>query len=233
MKKPISNEFSFGTVCSTVPACKRGFTLIELLVVIAIIAILAAMLLPALSAARERAKDANCKSNLKQIAIKWALYWDDYKGYCPDENSSLWPRDVLLAYSFEDENASGRERYKYYICPSESNDLSYSYTTNYWVLPKVAPRKNQTEKQKGKYPEGILNVYGLNHPDKHLITMGTKSGSPTVSAYNNNPDRFRHNGYVNEHYLDGHVEGHTQQEWANISNGDGVDYNRYWKFCLK
>jgi len=65
---------------------RQAFTLIELLVVVAIIAILAAMLLPALSAAREKARRAACTTNLKQVATAVDAYLGDYNGYYPS-----WP----------------------------------------------------------------------------------------------------------------------------------------------
>ncbi|OQA85659.1 MAG: putative major pilin subunit [Lentisphaerae bacterium ADurb.Bin242] len=81
---------------------KNGFTLIELLIVIAIIAILAALLLPALNKARQTAQRITCVNNLKQVSYAFSNYAEDYKGqgpYYEGRNSSyLWNKQSLYGY---------------------------------------------------------------------------------------------------------------------------------------
>ena len=95
---------------------EKCFTLIELLVVIAIIAILAAMLLPALSAARERAKAAQCTSNLKQIGLAHIAYASDNEdAFCPSlDGDNHWPYFIYGGGYIPEKN------YGVIICPSFS-----------------------------------------------------------------------------------------------------------------
>jgi prepilin-type N-terminal cleavage/methylation domain-containing protein/prepilin-type processing-associated H-X9-DG protein len=73
---------------------RSGFTLIELLVVIAIIAILAAILFPVFAKAREKARQASCTSNLKQIVLSMIMYHEDYDGLYP--YVLQWPNGWVL-----------------------------------------------------------------------------------------------------------------------------------------
>jgi len=117
---------------------KIKFTLIEILVVVAIIGILASLLLPALGSAREKAKLATCKSNLKQLHIAYILYGEDNDNYYPLEGWHLSWSDKLapydgrtVAYSDLYTNAAikaSKSSAGLYACPSD--DIQRFYGTS-------------------------------------------------------------------------------------------------------
>lgn len=169
--------------CMTGPRCLRpqravAFTLIELLVVIAILAILAALLLPALAQAKEKSHTVGCLSNLKQLEICWHLYAVDNQDLLPPNDSVMSTAGSTLARSVSwcpdhartDTNTVDLENgvlFPYnrsvgiYHCPADFSKVEGSSGE---ALPRLRNRSYNMSQSVNGYPEYLteLNLPGIS-----------------------------------------------------------------------
>ncbi len=220
---------------------KACFTLIELLVVIAIIAILAAILLPALNSARERGRTASCVSNYKTMSTGVLNYGNDFDDYTPsarnnDEVPGNWGLVNLAPYvglpiGTNGWIGPGLGPETVYTCPSDPRDFLGEYET-------LTTAQKWGYHRKGRKGSVATNaVLMVNYGNAFRIKT-TKLPSPTTTIflientqYSVRHDGegqsytqlgFYHNDSINASYMDGHVATITKSAY------DARDNSKFW-----
>ena len=219
-----------------------SFTLIELLVVIAIIAILAAILLPTLQAARERGRLANCIANMGQSGKMFFRYYDDYDDPVPTAikvsgDNRPWAQHLVLLYGTKKYNSTwnkGREkpmlRGTVFQCaspvatnPGRDSDMGSSYNLNQYVTYNYNSASGNTAA-----PAILINRD--RYPSRRLCAYEARSGT-AITAVKDTIDLTSSGCRVGKNHSDGNsinylfLDGHVENKVGVESRDPYIDSN--------
>jgi prepilin-type N-terminal cleavage/methylation domain-containing protein/prepilin-type processing-associated H-X9-DG protein len=198
----------------------RGFTLIELLVVIAIIAILAAILFPVFAKAREKARQSSCSSNLKQIALGFLQYAQDFDERLPTDWVTLPPGTAWTdRYSWRAAIYPYIKNTQLFTCPSDSyvyqGALAGQCLNGEGTIPGSYGDNTVHYNSAVPHPPGTTWCpLGTIASPAELILCGDSSGgshqisfaADTLGFVRTDAGALRHNEGANYGFADGHVK---------------------------